>query len=69
MKLLVDCDKGAQQALKDGAYIADISEMSVIGTLLKARMEVKDEELDKVDQIDQSMSEQFKSITGVKVTT
>jgi len=37
--------------------------------LLKARMEVKDEELDKLDQIGQIMSEQFKSITGVKVTT
>jgi len=69
MKLLVDFYKGAQQALKDGASLADIRAMSVIGTLLKARMEVKDEELDKLDQIDQIMSEQFKSITGVKVTT
>jgi V/A-type H+-transporting ATPase subunit A len=42
--------------------------MSVIGTLLKARMEVKDNEMDKLDQIGQIMREQFKSITGVKVS-
>ncbi len=69
MKLLVDFYKSGQQALKDGAALADIRAMSVIGTLLKARMEVKDDELDKLDQIGQTMSEQFKSITGVKVTT
>ena len=42
--------------------------MEVIGTLLKARMEVKDDEMDKLEQVKQSMKEQFKSITGVKVT-
>ena len=69
MKLLVDFYKSGQQALKDGAALADIRAMSVIGSLLKARMEIKDDELDKLDQIGQTMSEQFKSITGVKVTT
>ena len=69
MKLLVQFYKGGQQALKDGASLADIRAMSVIGTLLKARMEIKDEEQDKLDQLSQTINEQFKSITGVKVTT
>ena len=43
--------------------------MSVIGTLLKARMEIKDDEQDKLDQISQTITEQFKSVTGVKVST
>ena len=68
MKLLVDFYKDGQQALKDGASLADIRAMSVIGSMLKARMEVKDNEMDKLDQIGQIMREQFKSITGVKVS-
>ena len=69
MELLVQFYKGGQQALKDGASLADIRAMSVIGKLLKARMEIKDDELDKLDQLSQTITEQFKSISGVKVTT
>jgi V/A-type H+-transporting ATPase subunit A len=69
MQLLVEFYKGGQQALKDGASLADIRAMSVISTLLKARMEIKDNEMDKLDQVSQTITEQFKSITGVKVST
>ena len=68
MKLLVDFYNEGQQALKDGASLADIRAMSVIGNLLKARMEIKDDEMDKLEQLGQKMREQFKSITGVKVS-
>jgi len=69
MKLFVQFYKGGQQALKDDASLADIRAMSVISTLIKARMEIKDDEQDKLDQLTQTISDQFKSITGVKVTT
>ena len=69
MELLVQFYKGGQQALKDGASLADIRAMSVISKLLKARMEIKDDELEKLDQLSQTITEQFKSISGVKVTT
>jgi len=68
IKLLVDFYKEGQQALKDGASLADIRALSVIGNLLKARMEIKDDEMDKLEQLGQKMREQFKSITGVKVS-
>ena len=68
MKLLVDFYNEGQQALKDGASLADIRAMSVIGNLLKARMEIKDDEMDKLDQLGEKMREQFKSITGVKIS-
>ena len=68
MKLLVDFYKEGQQALKDGASLADIRAMSVIGNLLKARMEIKDDEMDKLEQVGEKMREQFKSITGVKIS-
>ena len=41
--------------------------MEVISSLLKARMDVKDDEMDKLDKLATDMVEQFKSITGVKV--
>jgi V/A-type H+-transporting ATPase subunit A len=42
--------------------------MPIVSTLLKARMDIKDTEIPKLDQLDIDMKEQFKSIIGVKVT-
>ncbi len=67
LKLLVDFYKRGQQALKDGTALADIRAMSIVGSMLKARMDIKDDEMAKLDQLDIDMQEQFKSITGVKV--
>ncbi len=68
MKLLVDFYSGGQQAIKGGATLADIRTMSVIGSILKARMDVKDDEMAKLDQLENEIQEQFKKIAGVKVT-
>ena len=68
MKLLVDFYNQGQQALKDGAALADIRAMPVIASLLKARMEIKDDEMDKLEKVQNDMVEQFKSVTGVKVS-
>lgn len=67
LKLLVEFYKKGQQAIKEGASLSDIRAMSIIGTLLKARMEIKDDEMPKLDSLGNEMEEQFKSITGVKV--
>ncbi|HUT05904.1 MAG TPA: V-type ATP synthase subunit A [Nitrosopumilaceae archaeon] len=67
LKLLVNFYKRGQQAIKEGATLADIRAMSIIGSILKARMNIKDDEMLKLDQLDVDMQEQFKSITGVKV--
>ena len=68
MKLLVDFYTRGQQALKSGAVLSDIRAMSVIGSILKARMDIKDDEMPKLDSLDTQMQEQFQKITGVKVT-
>ncbi len=68
MKLLVDFYNRGQQVIKEGATISDIRAMPIIGSILKARMNVKDNEMPKLDQIDNDMQEQFKKIGGVKVT-
>ncbi len=69
LKLLVNFYRNAQRALKEGATITDIRAMSVISSMLKARMEIPDDQLDKLDQVEALMNEQFKNIVGVKVTT
>ncbi len=68
MKLLVDFYNQGQQAIKGGASIVDIRTMSIIPSILKARMDIKDDEMSKLDQLDKDMQEQFKSISGVKVS-
>jgi len=68
MKLLVDFYNTGQQAIKGGATLADIRAMSVIPSILKARMDIKDDEMPKLEELDVEMQKQFKSITGVKVT-
>jgi V/A-type H+-transporting ATPase subunit A len=67
LTLLVDFYKKGQTALKEGASLADIRAMPVIATLLKARMEVKEDELAKLDQLVTTIDQEFKKITGVKV--
>ncbi|HSF28649.1 MAG TPA: V-type ATP synthase subunit A [Nitrosopumilaceae archaeon] len=69
LKLMVNFYKGGQRALKEGATLPDIRAMSVISNILKARMEVPDDQIAKLDQLDSLMNEQFKNIMGVKVTT
>jgi len=69
LKLMVNFFKGGQRALKEGATLPDIRAMSVISNILKARMEVPDDQIAKLDHLDSLMDEQFKNIMGVKVAT
>ncbi|MGI0008564.1 MAG: V-type ATP synthase subunit A [Nitrosopumilaceae archaeon] len=69
LKLMVNFYGGGQRALKEGATLPDIRAMSVISNMLKARMEVPDDQIAKLDQIDLLMNEQFKNIMGVKVAS
>jgi V/A-type H+-transporting ATPase subunit A len=68
LKLVVDFYKQGQQSLKEGASLASIRELPVVTSLLKARMDIKDDEMPKLDQLENDMKEQFKNISGVKVT-
>ena len=68
LKLLVDFYRRGQQALKEGVALSEIRELSIVSSLLKARMNIKDDEMTKLDQLEMDMQDQFKSITGVKVS-
>lgn len=65
VKLLVKFYKEAQKALKEGASLADIRAMPVITSLLKAKFEIPDDQIAKLDDIDrQQMPEQFRKVVA-----
>ena len=67
LKLLVDFYNRGQQAIKEGTDLAEIRAMSIISSLLKARMDIKDDEIAKLDELDTAMQEQFKGVMEAQV--
>ncbi len=69
VKLIVNYHKEAQKALKEGITLADIRTMPIIPSILKAKFEIPDEDIAKLDQLDKQMHEQFEKIInqGVKL--
>jgi V/A-type H+-transporting ATPase subunit A len=69
VRLMVKFYKDAQKALKEGKTLADIRALPIITTLLKAKFEVTDEQISKLDEIDKQLSDSFKGdIEEVKVS-
>lgn len=69
VRLMVKFYKEAQKALKEGKSLADIRALPIITTLLKAKFEVTDEQISKLDDIDKQLSDSFKgNIEEVKVS-
>jgi V/A-type H+/Na+-transporting ATPase subunit A len=64
VKLMVNFHKEAQRALKEGASLPDIRAMPIITTLLKAKFEVPDDQVNKLDDISKDMSDQFHKTIG-----
>jgi V/A-type H+-transporting ATPase subunit A len=64
VKLMVNFHREAQRALKEGASLVDIRAMPVITTLLKAKFEVPDDQVNKLDNINKDMSDQFHKVIG-----
>jgi len=69
VRLMVKFYKEAQKALKEGKSLADIRALPIITTLLKAKFEVTDEQISKLDEIEKRLSDSFKgNIEEVKVS-
>ena len=69
VRLMVMFYKEAQKALKEGKSLADIRALPIITTLLKAKFEVTDEQISKLEEIDKQLSDSFKgNIEEVKVS-
>jgi V/A-type H+/Na+-transporting ATPase subunit A len=69
VRLMVKFYKESQKALKEGKSLADIRALPIITTLLKAKFEVTDEQISRLDEIDKQLSDSFKeNIEEVKVS-
>jgi V/A-type H+/Na+-transporting ATPase subunit A len=69
VRLMVKFYKEAQNALKEGKSLADIRALPIITTLLKAKFEVTDEQISKLDDIEKQLSDSFKgNVEEVKVS-
>lgn len=62
VRLMVQFYKNSQKALRDGFSLVDIRAMPVITSLLKAKFEVTDEEVSKLDTMEQEMNDQFSKL-------
>src|SRR5918996_3220024 len=62
VRLMVQFYKNSQKALRDGISLVDIRAMPVITSLLKAKFEITDEEVSKLDTMEQEMNDQFSKL-------
>jgi V/A-type H+/Na+-transporting ATPase subunit A len=64
VRLMLKFYKESQKALREGIPLADIRAMPIITTLLKAKFEIPDDQVLKLDELDKRLSEEFhKSIS------
>src|ERR671919_484615 len=62
VRLMVQFYKNSQKALRDGVSLVDIRAMPIITSLLKAKFEITDEEVQHLDSLENEMIEQFKKL-------
>jgi V/A-type H+-transporting ATPase subunit A len=64
VKLMVKFYKEAQKSLKGGTPLADIRAMPIIPALLKAKFEIPEDQLARLDELDRQIDEQFRQAAG-----
>jgi V/A-type H+/Na+-transporting ATPase subunit A len=64
VSLMVKFYKEAQKALKAGIPLADIRAMPIIPALLKSKFEIPEDQLNKFDDLDRQINEQFHKATA-----
>lgn len=67
MKLLVTFHKEALNALRSGATLNQIKAMPIIPTLLRAKFDVKESELERLDAMMEEMKNAFKALVTQEV--
>jgi V/A-type H+-transporting ATPase subunit A len=63
--LMVKFYREAQKALKAGISLADIRAMPIIPALLKSKFEIPEDQLNKFDELDRQINEQFHKAAAV----
>jgi V/A-type H+/Na+-transporting ATPase subunit A len=63
VRLMIKFYKESQKALREGIPLADIRALPIITTLLKAKFEIPDDQVSKLDNLDNRLSEEFHGIS------
>jgi V/A-type H+/Na+-transporting ATPase subunit A len=66
VKLMVKFYNESLKSLKENIPLSDIRSMSIIPSLLKAKFEIPDEQVSKLDELESTMDRQFKEIKSKK---
>jgi V/A-type H+/Na+-transporting ATPase subunit A len=66
VRLMVKFYREAQKALKAGIPLADIRAMPIIPGLLKSKFEIPEDQLNKFDELDRQINEQFHKAAAVR---
>ncbi|HET6717104.1 MAG TPA: V-type ATP synthase subunit A, partial [Nitrososphaeraceae archaeon] len=66
VKLMVKFYNESLKSLKEGVSLADIRTMPILPSLLKAKFEIPDEQIAKLDELSKNMDIQFKQIRSKK---
>ena len=64
LKLMVDFHNEANKSLKEGISLVDIRAMPLITRMLKAKFEVPDDQLEKLDELGNEVFTRFKQLEG-----
>lgn len=67
VKLIVDFYNNALKSLKEGIPLSDIRSMAIIPSILKAKFEIPDDQLSKLDTLENELNMQFKNISSQEV--
>jgi len=67
VKLIVDFYNNAQKSLKEGIPLSDIRSMAIIPSILKAKFEIPDDQLSKLDELENELNMQFKNTSTQEV--
>jgi len=63
VRLMIKFYKESQKALREGITLTDIRALPIITTLLKAKFEIPDDQVSKLDTLDNRLSEEFHGIS------
>lgn len=63
VRLMIKFYKESQKALREGITLTDIRALPMITTLLKAKFEIPDDQVSKLDTLDNRLSEEFHGIS------
>ena len=66
VKLMVKFYNESLKSLKENIPLSDIRSMSIIPSLLKAKFEIPDEQVSKLDELETTMDKQFNEINSKK---